>query len=481
MENNKIWIDGKWISAESGKMFSVLNPTTEEELGKAPLCDEKDVDKAVQAAVKAYKVWSKTVPSERVKILNRIAVAIRENADELINLDVNEHGTPIKMARKFAEDAAYITEYTTAISRALMGDVIPALHDTLSYLQRVPIGVCASILPWNGPFLGMVMMSVPPLATGNTCVIKPPSINSLIGLKYAEIFDKAGLPPGAVNIVTGPGGSVGNALASHPDVDLVRFTGSSETGKAIMSAASPTVKKLIMELGGNNPVIVLDDADVDHAVKSHALRHFGNTAQNCSTPGRYYVHQKVYDEFIDKFVSEVKKIVVGDPRDEKTTMGPMTNPKQRDKVEYYIQSAREEGARIVLGGGRPTTPPLNKGYFLMPTVVVDVTHDMTIAREEIFGPAACILKFSSDDDVIEMANDTRYGLCAVVWTKDMAKGMRFIDELNVDSVYLNMPRTISYELPWGGNVKESGVCKDGAVCGLEEFTNLKLVCVGYGK
>ncbi len=481
MESHKMWIGGKWVHAESGKSFAVLNPSTEEELGQAPLGAKADVDKAVKAAMEAFPVWSNMPQSERARIVYRIAGAMRENAEELISLEVREHGTPIQLARGFVAAGADQVEYFASISRAMMGQVLPktSLPNTLSYLQRVPIGVCALITPWNVPLLMMVAMLTPALVVGNTCVLKPASINSLIGIKFAEILEKIGLPPGAVNLVTGPGGTVGEALASHPGVDLVRFTGSSDTGKRIMSVASPTVKKCIMELGGNNPVIVCEDADVDLAASLQAQRHFGNTAQNCSTPGRYYVHEKVYDQFVDKFVSEVKKIVVGDPGDEKTMMGPMTNPQQREKVEYYIQSALKEGAHIACGGQRPTTPPLNKGYFLMPTVVVDVTHNMTIAKEEIFGPAAPILKFSSEEEVIKLANDSEYGLCAGVWTKNVAKALKFVNELRVDSVFVNMPRMMVAEFPWGGNVKESGVGKDGSMCGMEELTELKLVCIAH--
>jgi acyl-CoA reductase-like NAD-dependent aldehyde dehydrogenase len=481
MQNSKVWIAGKWVDAESGKTFAVYSPSTGEELGRVPLCGDADVDKAVKAAVDAFPAWARTLQSERSKIVARLAGAIREHAEEFVMLEVNEHGTPVQVARNMVAHGADHGDYTIAISRALMGQVIPAIPDTLSYLQRVPIGVCSVITPWNVPFLMMVSTIAPTIAVGNTCILKPASINSLIAVKFAEIVEKIGLPPGVVNLVTGPGGSVGKALASHPGVDLVRFTGSSDTGKEIMSYASSTVKKVVLELGGNNPVIVFDDADVDKAAKSHAPRHFGNTAQNCSTPGRYYVHEKVYDEFVEKFVGEVKKIVVGDPRDEKTTMGPMTNKQQMERVEYLIKTAREEGAHIVVGGGRATTPPLDKGNFLMPTVAVDVTHDMTIAREEIFGPAACILKFSDKDDIIALANDTTFGLCAVVWTKDMAKGLRCINELRVDSVYLNMPRTMAAELPWGGNIKESGVGKSDSMCGMEELTELKQVCISYSK
>jgi len=266
---------------------------------------------------------------------------------------------------------------------------------------------------------------------------------------------------------------VGEALAAHPGVDMIRFTGSSETGKEIMRVASQTAKKSVMELGGNNPVIVCADADVAKAATWQAQRHFGNSSQNCSTPGRYYVHESVYDQFVETFAGQAEQIVVGDPADENTTMGPMANKQQMQRVEQLIESARSEGARIALGGERVG----DKGYFLQPTVVVDVTHDMTIAREEIFGPAAAILRFSSEDEVIALANDSDYGLVAGVWTKDVAKALRFTEQLRVDSVYINMPRVQVTELPWGGNVKQSGVGKDGAMCGLEEFTDLKMVVI----
>jgi acyl-CoA reductase-like NAD-dependent aldehyde dehydrogenase len=478
--SKKMLIGGKWVSAESGKTLSVLSPTTGEELGKVPLSAEADVDKAVKAAVEAFPVWSNIIQSERSRIIYKIANALKENMEELISLDVREHGTAIRTAREKIAGGIGVTEYAAAASATMMGQVLPqAIPNMISYLQRVPLGVCAVITPWNRPVSMMCGGIMPALAVGNTCVLKPASISSLQAVKFIEILDKVGLPPGTVNLVTGPGESVGEALASHPGVDVVRFTGSSETGKAIMAAASPTVKKVIMELGGNNPVIVCEDADVEKAATLHAQRHFGNCAQNCSTPGRYYVHEKVYDQFVDTFVNEVKKIVVGDPQDEKTTMGPMASRQQRDKVEYYIQSALKEGARIAIGGRRPTKPQLKKGYFLMPTVVADVTHNMTIAREETFGPVACILKFSSDEEALTLANDSRFGLCAGVWTKDAAKSLRLANALRTNNVFVNSPRLLAREFPWGGSVKESGIGKANGVCGMEEMTDLKLVCMSY--
>ncbi len=476
MDARKLFIGGKWVDAESGKTFPVLNPATEEQIGAAALADATDVDKAARAAAEAFPAWAAMTISQRAKLLYPLGAGIREAADELIDLEVREHGTPLNLARGFIHGAVDSAEFTVSLGRALMGQVLNAFPDATVYLKRVPIGVCAVITPWNVPLLMMGAMVVPALIAGNTVVLKPASVNSLLGVKFTEVMEKLGLPPGVMNLVTGPGGSVGEAMSSHPLVDMIRFTGASDTGKEIMRVASATAKKSVMELGGNNPVIVCADADVVKAATWQSQRHFGNCSQNCSTPGRYYVHESVYDQFVETFVNEAKKIVVGDPQDEKTTYGPMANKQQFERVLSYIQSAIDEGARIALGGKRIG----DKGYFIEPTVVADVTHDMTIAREEIFGPAAPILKFSSEEEVIKLANDSEYGLVAGVWTKDVAKALRFTDQLRTDSVYINMPRIQVPELPWGGNVKQSGVGKDGSMAGLEEFTDLKMVVIQHG-
>jgi acyl-CoA reductase-like NAD-dependent aldehyde dehydrogenase len=469
-----MFINGCWQAAASGRAFAVIDPATEEKLGEAALGEPVDVDRAVLAAMQAQPGWAGMMQAGRSKLLYGLADALRAAKDELVWLEVHEHGTPVQMARGFVSAAADGVEYFASISRALAGEVLSAsLPDATCFLQRVPIGVCAVITPWNVPLMMMVAMVTPALVTGNTVVLKPASVNSLLGVKFTQIVESLGLPPGVMNLVTGPGGSVGEALAAHRGVDMIRFTGSSETGEEIMRVASRTAKKCVMELGGNNPVIVCADADVEMAATRQGQRHFGNTSQNCSTPGRYYVHESVYDRFVQIFVEQAEKIVVGDPADESTMMGSMANKQQMERVEELITSAEREGARIAFGGKRAA----EKGYFLEPTVIVDVEHDMTIAREEIFGPAAAILKFSSEDEVIGLANDSEYGLVAGVWTKDVAKALRFTQQLRVDSVYINMPRTQVAELPWGGNVKQSGVGKDGSMCGLEEFTDLKMVVI----
>jgi acyl-CoA reductase-like NAD-dependent aldehyde dehydrogenase len=283
------------------------------------------------------------------------------------------------------------------------------------------------------------------------------------------------MPPGVVNIITGPGSTMGEALSSHPGVNLIAFTGSSETGKAIMASASRTVKHLTLELGGKNPVIVLEDADVDAAVDGTVFASYSNAGQICASPGRYYVHEKIYDEFVEKFVAAASKIVVGDPNDERTQMGPVVSAERRNSIEAHIKSGIEEGAKLALGGKRPTKPPLNKGYFVMPTVFTHVGQNMRIAREEIFGPVACIMeKFSSEEKVIELANDNVYGLSASVWTKNTAKGIRMANEIQAGWVWINEHLLIALGLPWGG-WKDSGIGRDNSMHAIDEYTQMKVI------
>jgi acyl-CoA reductase-like NAD-dependent aldehyde dehydrogenase len=282
------------------------------------------------------------------------------------------------------------------------------------------------------------------------------------------------LPPGVVNVVTGPGGTIGQHLSTHPGVDLISFTGSTEVGKAIIAASSQTVKVLGMELGGKNPAIVLEDVDVVPVAEELAQITFMNVGQNCAQPSRFYVHEKIHDKFVEAFVAAARRIKVGDPSDKSTTMGPVANKDQRATIEAYTQSAIDEGATLVLGGKRPTEPPLDKGYFVMPTVFTNVTQNMRIAREEVFGPVVGFLKFSSDEKVIEAANDSVFGLCASVWTKDVARGIKFANELQAGTVWVNQHMNLVAETPWGG-FKESGLGKEGGVIGAQMYTQLKLV------
>jgi acyl-CoA reductase-like NAD-dependent aldehyde dehydrogenase len=379
-----MWINGEGVKSESGETFATYNPATGEEIGRVPLAGKKDADKAVVAARKAYAGWSRTPQAERSALVRKIGTAIAENLKEFARLETLEHGTPVCDATGAIMSSVDQMDYAASAARSIMGDHIPALGDTLTYLRREPVGVCALITPWNHALGMMAVKLAQALVVGNTCVIKPPSVNSLIGLKFAEILDQLGLPAGTGNIIPGPGGSVGDALVTHPDVDLVGFTGSSETGKVLMAAGSPTLKKFIMELGGNNPVIVCEDADVDAAANYHAPRQYHNAGQHCSGAGRYYVHASVYDRFVSKFLEISKGIVMGDPADEKTFLGPVASREHRDRLEKFFKSAIEEG-----GHDQPrrqeTQPRWIKDSFVPPTVVTNVTENMKIAREETFG------------------------------------------------------------------------------------------------
>lgn len=470
--NMKMWIDGNWVDAESGKTFATLNVTTGEALGTAPLADKADVDKAVAAARKAFPAWAEKPPTQRSAIVGRIADQIRKHAGEMAHLDALEHGLPEHIAIGPTMGAAGNFEQAAAYSRHLEGHAIPSNNDRIYCLERVPVGVCALITPWNMPFFLMAQKVALSIASGNTCVLKVPSINALTSLKFAEILAEVdGLPAGVVNIITGPGGTIGNYMASHPDVDCVGFTGSTETGVAIMQAAAPTLKKLVMELGGKNPAIIFPDASLDHAVEVLAHHQFHNCGQACGSPGRYYVHESVFDAFLEKYLAHAKHLVVGDPTDPKTNMGPLVSRDHFNKVSMYIQSGVDEGATLVLDGRN------YDANFIGPTVFTNATPDMKIYREEIFGPVAVMTTWNDEDEVMRLANDNTYGLTASIWTKNIAHALKLGKKLTVGTFSVNSHNFIAAEAPWGG-VRQSGVGgKEGGYQGLLEFTEQKMITI----
>ena len=484
MDIYKMWIGGRWVDADSGDTFRTHDPATGDVVAEVPLAGPSDVDRAVAAARAALPGWSRKSQAERSAVVARIAAAVREHTEELAALEVREHGATATHAPLMMGFAAGNLDLAASGARTLMGQVLPtapskgdapgAGPSTVAYMQREPVGICALITPWNVPSLMIATKIGFCLAPGNTCVLKPPSINSGVGLKWAEILAGLDLPPGVVNIVTGPGGTVGSALASHPDVDLVSFTGSSEVGKSIIAASSRTVKTLIMELGGKNPAIVLEDADVEAVATELCGIAFENAGQNCAQPSRLYAQERVHDRFVAAFVAAAEAIKVGDPADGDTVMGPVVGKEQRDRIEGYIASAVKEGATLATGGRRPTEPPLDRGFYVMPTVFTGVTQSMTITREEVFGPVVGIHRFSSDEEVLQVANDTVFGLCASVWTKDYARALKLVNGLQAGTVWVNQHMNLSPETPWGG-FKESGLAKEGGVIGPEGYTQLKLV------
>lgn len=487
METYQMWIGSEWVDADSGKTFLTHNPATGEVVAQVPEAGPSDVDKAVSAARKAFPAWSQKSQAERSAVVARIASAVRKYGDDLARLEVLEHGATKAHAPMMLHFAAENIELAASSARTAMGSVLPlvpsmgnapdASPDTLVYLKREPIGVCALITPWNVPSLLIATKLGFCLATGNTCVLKPPSINSGIGLKWARILSELDLPPGVVNIVTGPGSSIGHALSTHPDVDFIGFTGSSEVGKSIIAASSRTVKTLMMELGGKNAAIILEDADAATAEELCMIA-FQNAGQNCAQPSKIYVHKKIHDEFLRLFTAAAQRIRVGNPSDPKTDMGPVASKAHRDSIEYYIKTAIDEGAQLILGGNRPRSAVFDKGYYVMPTIFSECMPYMTISREEVFGPVVGFFKFSSDEEVLAAANDSVFGLCASVWTKDYARGLRFVNDLRVGSVWINQHMNLVPETPWGG-WKESGLGKEGGIIGPEGYTQLKYVCIKH--
>ena len=476
IKSYQMLIDGQWVDAESGETFLTVNPATGEPLARVPRAGEKDVDKAVKAARKALPAWKGLTQAQRNEYMYKIAAAIRANAKELATCEALEHGTPYQDAFGVCMGAAGKFEYAANIALALMGIQIPMESGQLSYFKRGPMGVAALVIPWNFPVIMLAVKASAALAVGNTCVIKPPSINSMTDLVFARIIQSAGLPDGVVNIITGSGETTGKTLCCHPDVDVIGFTGSSETGQNVLKYASDTVKKCVMELGGNNPVLVYPDADLDALVGVLGFRQFNNCGQHCSGPGRYYVHEKVYDEFLKKLAAFADSVKVGDPLEEGTFMGPVVSKAQQKKIEDFVDGAVKEGATLYYT--RKKTPEQEKGSYVMPTIVSDCTHDMRIAREEVFGPVAVVIKWHDGDDLVKLANDSPYGLCAHVWTRNLALALQLADALDVGNVFINC-QTLSEEQSWGTNVKASGLGREGGLEGLKEFTDLKEITIDY--
>ncbi|MBN2239518.1 MAG: aldehyde dehydrogenase [Dehalococcoidales bacterium] len=459
MADYKMLIDGELVEAESGKTIPVINPATGEQFATVACGDEPEVNKAAAAAKKAYPLWSKMPVQKRADALRKVAARIRERNPEIGMLDCRDHGTPIRMAMGMAMMPAMTFEKAAADSQTLWSDALDLEDGNIAYQHRQPVGICGIITPWNVPLMVASSKVAPALVTGNTVILKPPSIDSATSLVLGQIFAELSdiIPPGTFNVITGPGEKTGHAIAAHPDVRLINFTGSTDAGRSIMAAASGNIKRLNMELGGKNPFIVMEEADLDLAATEGVRFQANNSGQICISPGRYYVHEKVYDEFLEKYIAEAKKVVVGDPLDEKTMMGPVVGQVHRDSIEEKIRSALDQGATMELGQLSPLPAPLDKGYYIPFTVLTGVTPEMRVYREEIFGPVACITKYSDNDDVIAMANDNEYGLAGTIWSKDIAKAIKAAHRLEAGSVWINRTMTLG-PLP-GGGVKQSGIGK----------------------
>ncbi|MBI3990301.1 MAG: aldehyde dehydrogenase [candidate division NC10 bacterium] len=482
LKRYKLSINGRWEEAASGKCFETVNPYTGEAWALLPEGGEEDVDRAVRAAREAFesKEWKSLTGGQRGQLLRRLGDLIAQHAERLARIETTDNGKIIRETTfqlKAIPDCYY---YFAGWADKIHGEVIPTDKPTiLNYTLREPIGVVGAIIPWNSPLYLTSIKLAPALAAGNTVVIKPSEITSVSALEFIQLVEEAGFPPGAVNVVTGFGEKAGAALTKHQLVGKIAFTGGCETGKLVAKSAADHLARVTLELGGKSPNIVFEDADLDSAVNGAMAGIFAATGQTCIAGSRLFLHESIHDRFVEKLVARAKTIKMGDPTSWGTEMGPLAFKDQREKVLTYVEIGKEEGAKLVYGGEPPTDPELKKGYFVKPTVFVDVENHMRIAQEEIFGPVVSVIRFRTEEEVIQMANDVRYGLAAGLWTQDVKRVHRLAKELQAGTVWVNTYRTLAFSSPFGG-YKESGIGKENGFEVLREYTQLKSVWVETG-
>jgi aldehyde dehydrogenase (NAD+) len=475
-------IDGEFVPAVSGRTFDSINPATGQPFAQVADGDVEDVERAVAAARRAFEgPWSRFKPFQRQAILLRLADLVEKHFDEIALLDTLDMGGPITATRARKQRAIALLRYYAGQTTAIHGDTITNSQagEVLTYTLKEPVGVVAAINPWNGPF-GMAMWKIAPaLAAGCTVILKPAEQAPLSPLRLGELCLEAGVPPGVVNVVQGPGRTVGAALAAHPGVDKVAFTGSTATGQAIVRASAGNMKRVSLELGGKSPNIVCDDADLDITVPGAAMAVFANSGQVCSAGTRLFVQRGIYVEFVDRLAAFAKQLRVGDPLDPNTQLGPLVSAAQLERVTGYLESGRSQGARAASGGGRLGGEGRDKGYFVEPTVFTNVTDDMTIAREEIFGPVICVLPFDTLEEAVMRGNDTEYGLGGGVWTRNLNNAHRVAKGLHTGSVWVNCYQLMDSAVPFGG-YKTSGIGRESGREHIEEFLETKAVWIKTG-
>jgi aldehyde dehydrogenase (NAD+) len=471
----KLLINNRWVPSESGKTFATINPSTGEEICQVAEADAPDVDKAVKAARAAFEgPWRRMRASERGRLLYRLADLIEANADELARLETLDNGKPLSIAK--AVDVAKTVacyRYFAGWADKVQGKTIPIDGDFFCYTRHEPIGVVGQIIPWNYPMLMQSWKLAPALATGNTVVMKPAEQTPLSALRIGELLLEAGYPEGVVNILPGFGPTAGAALARHMDVDKVAFTGSTEVGRLIMTAAAQSnLKRVTLELGGKSPNIIFADTDLDAAVEGAHMGIFVNQGQSCCAGSRVFVEERIYQQFVEKSVARAAKRRVGDPLDPSTEQGPQVDQSQFDRIMGYIESGRSQGATLACGGERVG----NRGYFIRPAVFADVHDDMKIAQEEIFGPVMSVISFKDMDEVIARANKTDYGLAAGVWTSDIKKAHAVANGVRAGTVWVNCYHVLDARAPFGG-FKQSGMGRELGEYALHEYTEVKTVTV----
>ena len=475
----KMLMGGGSLAARSGKIFESINPYTGRVWATVPEADEEDVDAAVRAARQAFDEgpWGKMTGTERARLMRRLAELIAENAEELAVVESTDNG---KLLKEMSGQLGALPDwyyYFAGAADKVQGATIPSdKPNFFVYTRKEPVGVVGAIIPWNSPLLLLTFKLAPALAAGCTFVVKAAEQTPASVLEFGKLFEEAGFPPGVFNVVSGFGVPTGKALVSHPGVDKVAFTGSTQTGISVMKDAADHLAKVTLELGGKSPNIVFDDVDLEAANNGVVAGIFAATGQTCIAGSRLFVQERAHDELVERLSERAKTIKLGDPLDAETEMGPVAFKEQLEKIEGHVRAGKEEGATLVCGGKRPDADALEHGYFIEPTIFAQVENGMQIAREEIFGPVLSVIPFKDEEELVRQANDTSYGLAAGVWTKDIQRAHRVAHAIRAGTVWINAYRTLSFNTPFGG-YKMSGLGRENGLQAVDEYTETKSVWV----
>ncbi|MFC5589915.1 aldehyde dehydrogenase family protein [Sporosarcina soli] len=474
-------INGEQVKSSTGDTIKVYNPATGELVAEVAKASQEDAERAVQAARDAFDhgKWKKMPVGYRARTLNKIAEIMRSRFKELVELEVLNTGKTVDAAQGQINQAIEDFEFYAGAIVGHRGVVNNLPGQFQNYTEKEPVGVCAQIIPWNYPLMMAAWKIAPAIAVGCSIVVKPASLTPLTAIVLGEICLEAGVPAGVVNIVPGSGADVGNFLVEHPNVDKVAFTGSTPIGKDIMGKASQTLKRVTLELGGKSPNLVFEDADIDAAVDGSLYGIFYNSGQSCEARSRLYIHEAIYDEFMEKFVSKAKQIVLGNPFDKGTHMGAIIDQGQLDTIDGYVQRAVKEGAEVLAGGKVVKPEGFESGFWYEPTIIGNVTQDMEIVQEEIFGPVVTVMKFKDEKEAIALANDTIYGLGSAVWSKDGARATRVANQIQAGIVMVNCPFSAMPGTPFGG-YKQSGFGRELSIETLDLYTETKSIVSYFG-
>jgi betaine-aldehyde dehydrogenase len=479
MKRYRMYINGEGAESHTGKVFPVIDPSSEEAIAEVPDADAQDVDRAVRAARAAFDSgpWPQTTAQERGRILFRLAERVRKESAILAELEARNSGKPLVEAEYDINDVATCFEYYGGLATKVLGHVNPVPDNALSLSLREPVGVAGQIIPWNYPLLMAAWKLAPAIAAGCTCVLKTAEQTPLTALEMAAWFQDVGLPPGVVNVITGFGETAGAPLVAHADVNKIAFTGSAAVGKQIVKSAADTVKRVTLELGGKSPNIFFSDADFEAAIDGALFGVFINQGEVCSAGSRILVERSIYPRFVEAMTEKAKGIKLGPPLERETKMGPLVSKEQYERVRSYQELGKKE-AKLAVGGGRPVG--LKRGYYVEPTIFYDVANSARIAQEEIFGPVAAVIPFQDEAEALRIANDTPYGLAAAVWSRDIFRAFRVVKALRAGVVWVNHMQPTYVEAPWGG-YKQSGFGRELGPWGIEEYLETKQVHINLNE